>query len=66
MAFGSETCERTLYGQTTKQSCCPWIRVVFGGHREMVGEEMEGVDVMGRVERSVEDRVQTTTITNET
>ena len=32
----------------------------------MVGEEMEGVDVMGRVERSVEDRVQTTTIANET
>ena len=40
--------------------------MIFGCHREMVGEEMDCVEELGKMERSVEDRVQTTTSANET
>ena len=37
-----------------------------GCHREMVEREMECVGELGKVQRGVEDRAQTTTSANET
>ena len=62
---GLITCERTLYGERTTQSCCPWIRWYLCCHREMVQGEMECVEVLGKVERSVENRAQTLRSANE-
>ena len=43
---GLISCERTLCGQTVLLSV---DSVVFGCHREMVGEEMERVEELGKV-----------------
>ena len=40
--------------------------VVLSCRREISVREMEFVDELGKVERTVEDRIQTTTIANET
>ena len=63
--LGLTTCERTVWpNDQTVLLSMDWV--VFGCHREMAGEEMEGVEELGKVERCVEDRVQTKTNANET
>ena len=47
-----------------KRPNSPAVRGIGG--RETVGGEMECVEELGKVERSVEDRIQTTTSANET
>ena len=58
--------ERTLDSQKTRHSSCSWVSVVLGCHREMEEREMECVAELWKVERDVEDRVQTRTGANET
>ena len=59
-------CERTLYGQTNKQSCCPWIRLYWVVTVRLQHERWNVWMIWIKVQRSVEDRVQTTTSANET